>query len=189
MYFWYNNYRTLVQRIYKIMERKLNKQIADYISDFKAQIKKQALNLNFQEKDKLEQLLTSVFEHDRLVLSKEDVSKRKRIKNSIPSLNRCHAKRANGEQCTRKQKEGCTFCGTHAKGTPHGIIHNEQTQEQANTVVSEVFAEEIGGIVYYLDNQSNVFQAEDILNNKENPRVIAQYTLQNGTYHIPSLGI
>ena len=192
------------------MDRKLNKRIADYVSDFKKNIRNQALMIDFAEKEKIEQLIQYVYEYDRLVLSKEDVSKRKRIKNSIPSMNRCHAKRANGEQCTRKQKEGCMFCGTHEKGTPHGVVETNGTipihihdsseysmveygtgtiQQTNSVVVSEVFAEEIGGIVYYLDKYSHVFNTEDVLKNLENPRVVATYTYQDGVYHIPEYGI
>ena len=86
------------------MHQKLNKIITEYVTDFKQNIKKKAIECQFVEKDKIELLIAYMFEYKRLTLSKEDVSKRKRIKNSIPSMNRCHAKRANGEQCTRKQK-------------------------------------------------------------------------------------
>lgn len=170
------------------MDRKLNKRIADYVGDFKKNIKQKALDLQFQETDKIEELVRYVFEVERLVFSKDDVSKRKRIKNAIPSLNRCHARRANGEQCTRKQKEGCSFCGTHVKGTPHGIITTSES-DNGDVITGEVFAEEIGGIVYYLDKHNNVFSTEDILNDKQDPKVIAQYTHENGQYHIPEFGV
>jgi hypothetical protein len=171
------------------MDKKLNKLIADYVGDFKKQIKQKGIEINFSETSKLEDLLEYVMHYDRLILSKEDVSKRKRIKNTIPTMNRCHAKRANGEQCTRKQKDGCIFCGTHVKGTPHGMINSNEESTNENIIISEVFAKEIGGIVYYLDKINNVFQTEDVLNGKENPKVIAHYTITNDVYHIPSLGI
>jgi len=171
------------------MERKLNRRIADYVSEFKNEIKKKAVQLDFYEKDKIESLVSFVYEFDRLTLSIDDVSKRKRLKNSIPSLNRCHAKKANGEQCTRKQKTGCVYCGTHEKGTPHGMVSNEEDVNAQNIVTLEVFAEEIGGIVYYIDKQNNVFHTPDIMNEKQNPRIIAKYVYDNGEYHIPSLGI
>ena len=176
------------------MDRKLNKRIAEYIGDFKKHIRKQAVDLDFVEKEKIENLISYVFDYERLVLTKEDVSKRKRIKNSIPCMNRCYAIRANGEQCTRKQKEGFLFCGTHEKGIPHGSIQDEcanpaETDKSNDKIVSEVFAEEIGGIVYYLDKLDNVYCAEDILNNKENPQVVAKYECVEGVYKIPSFGI
>jgi hypothetical protein len=47
----------------------------------------------------------------------------------------------------------------------------------------ELWAQEIMGIVYYLDKFGNVYQAEDIVNNKVNPKVISKYTktkMENG---------
>jgi len=123
------------------MDRKLNKLIADYLGDFKKQIKETAIGLDFEEIEKIERLVDFVYNYDRLVLSKEDVSKRKRIKNSIPCHNRCNAKRSNGEQCTRKQKETFIFCGTHVKGTPHGVVNSVTDEAANNIIVSEVFAQ------------------------------------------------
>ena len=170
------------------MDRKLNKRIADYVGDFKKDIHNKSIALKFSEEDKMKELIEYVFNYDRLVLSNEDVSKRKRVKNSIPNTNRCHAKRANGEQCTRKQKEGYTFCGTHVKGIPHGLITNDDTTEgsQDKYVISEVIAEEINGIVYYIDKNGNIFSTEDVLQEKPNPRVIAQYKVVNGIYEVLS---
>lgn len=168
------------------MDKRLNRQLETYIAKFKSGIKSRVLELKIPQ-DQASALMEYVYEYDRLVFSKEDVSKRKRIKNSIPQTNRCHAKRATGEQCTRKQKEGHLYCGTHVKGTPHGIISTEHCDD--DQIKSEVFAEEIYGIVYYLDKHGNVFSTEDVLNNKENPHVIAKYELNNGVYTIPSLGL
>jgi hypothetical protein len=170
------------------MERKLNRRIADYVSTLKNDVKKKAIELKFIEPEKIESLISYLYEYNRLTLSIEDVSKRKRVKNSIPRLNRCHAKKANGDQCTRKQKESCIYCGTHEKGTPHGVVSSESNVDD-NIIFSEVFAEEIGGIVYYLDKNKNVFNTEDIMNEKENPRIIAKYEYEDGVYHIPELGL
>lgn len=173
------------------MDTKLNNKIADYIVEFKHSIKSKAveLKLNIKANHELEQLLQHIYDYDRLLLTKDDISKRKRIKNAIPTCNRCHAKRANGEQCTRTQKDGFMFCGTHVKGIPHGEISVSTDTNVINNITYEVFAQEIGGIVYYLDKCKNVFSTEDILNNVQNPKVIANYIYQNGEYHIPSLGI
>ena len=56
-------------------------------------------------------------------------------------------------------------------------------------IVCEVFAEEIGGIVYYLDKNLNVYSTEDILKKKQDPEIIAKYTLNNNVYNIPEFGI
>ena len=36
----------------------------------------------------------------------------------------------------------------------------------------EVIAEEIFGIVYYIDNENNVYKTEDILEGKKNPEIV-----------------
>jgi hypothetical protein len=53
----------------------------------------------------------------------------------------------------------------------------------------EVFAEEIFGIVYYIDKFNNVYKTEDIVEGKQNPQIIAKYVKNNNRYTIPSLGL
>ena len=71
-----------------------------------------------------------VFDYDQISLSKEDFTKRKRVKNVVPIQLRCCAKRANGEQCTRRKKDDNDFCGTHIKGIPYGKIDCEVDETQ-----------------------------------------------------------
>ena len=52
-----------------------------------------------------------------------------------------------------------------------------------------VFAEEIKGIVYYIDNNYNVYNTEDILSEKINPRIIAKYVKDDNKYTIPEFGL
>ena len=106
------------------MEKRLNKKIEVYVTTFKDDIRNKITSLEFENKEKMNELIEFVYEYERFVLIKDDLNKRKRVKNSIPCLNRCSAKRANGEQCTRRRKENCEFCGTHAKGTPNGLVTN-----------------------------------------------------------------
>ena len=102
--------------------------------------------------------------------------------------NRCNALRANNEQCTRRRKEGCEFCGTHTKGTPHGLIQNIN-QNNDNTKKHQVYATEVQGIVYYIDNNKNVYNTEDIMNNISDPQIIATYEKKGDTIIIPKLGL
>jgi hypothetical protein len=53
----------------------------------------------------------------------------------------------------------------------------------------DVFAEEIGGIVYYIDSVKNVYKTEDVMEGKINPTIIAQYVKNNGVCSIPAFGI
>jgi hypothetical protein len=170
------------------MEKRINKKIEEYIGAFKNAIHKKITDANFEDKEKVIDVLEFALEYNRLVLEKDDFIKRKRVKNSIPNMNRCNAKRANGEQCTRRRKEECEFCGTHYKGRPHGVIH-ESDLANVSTQKFEVFAEDIQGIMYYIDRFCNVYRTEDILNGKENPDIMAKCVFENGSYTIPSLGI
>lgn len=154
------------------MEARLNKVIETYVTTFKDDIKTKITSIGFIDQQKMAELVEYVYDYDRLCLTKTDFVKRKRIKNSIPALNRCNAKRASGEQCTRRRKDEFEFCGTHSKGTPHGLIQEGVTSENTMQKV-EVIAEDIQGIVYYIDGFNNVYKTEDILSNMKNPRIVA----------------
>jgi hypothetical protein len=52
-----------------------------------------------------------------------------------------------------------------------------------------VFAQDIKGIVYYIDKSNNVYQAEDIISNKINPKIIAKYVKEGENYSIPEFKI
>jgi hypothetical protein len=52
-----------------------------------------------------------------------------------------------------------------------------------------VVAEEIFGIVYYIDDANNVYKTEDIMQDKPNPDIIAKYVRQNGRITVPELGL
>lgn len=170
------------------MENRLNKIIENYTTQFKDNIKNKAIELNFAEKSKVNEMLEYVYDYNRLYFTKEDFVKRKRIKNTIPTTNRCNAKRSNGQQCTRRRKVECEFCGTHSKGTPHGLISSDDQIEHVNEKI-EVVAEDIKGIVYYIDKYDNVYKTEDILSGKLTPEIIAKCVNQNGTRTIPSFGL
>jgi len=160
------------------MEKRLNKTIEEYTTKFKDNIRIKLQSIQFNEHSKINELLEFIYDYERLQLKKEDIVKRKRIKNSIPILNRCSAKRCNNEQCTRRRKDDSIFCGTHIKGTPHGLI--ESSVKNGNDIQKiELSVEEINGIVYYIDSFSNVYCTEDVLQDKQNPRIIAKYKLEN----------
>ena len=171
------------------MEKRINKRIETYVSAFKDDIRNKVIQLQFQDKPKINELMEFVYEYNRLTLQKDDFIKRKRLKNAIPLLNRCNAKRANGEQCTRRRRSDCEYCGTHYKGAPHGTVGEENANITQNQRM-EVIAEDICGIVYYVDKYNNVYHTEDVLRNNENPRIIAKYEKnENGKYVIPEFGL
>ena len=171
------------------MERRINKKIENYISDYKDDVKQKASELGLAKDSNLSQLVQYIYDYDRLTLCKEDFLKRKRVKNIVHLSDRCCAKRASGEQCTRRRKDTTTdFCGTHLKGTPHGICDfNEDSKPKGYKI--EVWAQDIQGIIYYIDKTSNVYQAEDIMQGKDNPKIIAKYVKVGDIYMIPEFNI
>jgi hypothetical protein len=171
------------------MERRLNKKVESYISQFKESIKEKATQMGVINNEEVNQLIHYIYDYDRLSFNKEDFMKRKRVKNFVPIFDRCCAKRATNEQCTRRKKEGFEYCGTHIKGTPHGIIDNQDSEVKINTQKIEVWAQDIQGIIYYIDKFNNVYQAEDIVVNKHNPAIIAKYVKNGDVFTIPEFGI
>ena len=170
------------------MERRINKKIENYLSEFKENVRTKALELDYNEPS-LHQLVQYIYDYDRLNLGKEDFMKRKRVKNFVHLADRCCAKRANGEQCTRRRKDDTTeFCGTHLKGTPHGVCDLEDNTKPQRVKI-EVWAQDIKGIIYYIDKASNVYQLEDIIQGKDNPKIIAKYIKVGETYIIPEFNI
>ena len=170
------------------MERRLNKKAETYITTFKDGIRDKANQLGLCQDIKTTQLLQFIYDYDRLLFLKEDFQKRKRVKNIVPFYQRCCAKRAVGEQCTRRKKEGSDYCGTHTKGTPHGIMESSD-EPKLNTTKVEVWAQDIQGIVYYIDKFNNVYNTPDIIKNQVNPQIIAKYVKNGDKFSIPEFNI
>jgi hypothetical protein len=172
------------------MERRLNKKADDHAMEFKNSVKKYATQLGIsQENQEMTSLLQFIYDYNRLEFGKDDLVRRKRVKNSVPFFERCCANRANGEQCTRRKKDAEEYCGTHMKGTPHGIMSADVDNAKQPSKQVEVWAQDIRGIIYYLDNNANVYQPEDIISNKINPRIIAKYIRSGDVFSIPALNV
>ena len=171
------------------MEKRLNKKVESYITTFKDSICEKATQMGLNTDSKSAQLLQYIYDYDRLSFNKEDFQKRKRIKNFVPIYDRCCAKRANNEQCTRRKKDESEYCGTHMKGTPHGIVIENLNEMKVNTQKVEVWAQDIQGIVYYIDKNNNVYDTADIIKNQMNPKIIAKYIKDGENYSIPELNI
>lgn len=176
------------------MEKRISKRIEQHQLDFKNAIKNYVdknsckVHGSSNDTDLTSEFLKFVFDFENLTLTKEDFRKRKRVKNQVPQYERCTAKRANGEQCTRRRKDGSCFCGTHIKGTPHGIV--DSNGESKTVTKIEVWVQEIKGINYYIDDSNNVYLPEDILQNSTSPRKIGVWSLtESGDYQIPALGV
>tara|TARA_A100001015_G_C14704313_1_gene599539 strand:+ start:83 stop:592 length:510 start_codon:yes stop_codon:yes gene_type:complete len=166
------------------MEKRINSKTRAYLQQFKNDIKQEIMKYNIESKS-IQNILQFMYDYQPLEFNKTDFQKRKRVKNIVPFHERCCALRANNEQCTRRKKDKEKFCGTHIKGTPHGEIN--KIQQKKTHQVKTVWAEDIKGIIYYIDNENNVYCPQDIMNNVIDPRIIAKYIFENNKYSIPSL--
>ena len=167
------------------MEKTINRKIAQYSNKFKETITDEVKQLNIDDKQKAD-LLRLIYDYNVLVITKNDITKRKRAKNIVPLSDRCCALRAAGQQCSRRKKDPHDFCGTHIKGTPHGVITDKPPKKTHKEI--DVWLCEIHGISYYIDAHNNVYKHIDIMNNVTNPSIIAKYQKDsNGNITIPSL--
>ena len=171
------------------MEGRIVTKVVDYHAKFKSDVCSKIAGLEIAQNDK-QQLMQFIYDYDQIGLTKDDFLKRKRVKNVVPFCDRCMARRAEaGEQCTRKRRAGELFCGTHIKGTPHGVVQ-DNVPTVSTTKQIEVTAREIQGIIYYIDDVENVYKTEDVMQNKSNPQIIAKYVkLESGEYSIPDFNI
>jgi hypothetical protein len=160
------------------MEKRLSERIEDYVSLMKSSLMKKIDEMEGDDNDKTS-LCEFIKSYDEFQVEKSDFQKRKRSQNTVPSFLRCLSKRSDGEQCSRRKKEGCDFCGTHSKGSPHGNFVENVVMKKV-----EVWVQEICGIIYYIDKEMNVYKTEDIINNKPNPRVVAKYEKNGEIYSI-----
>lgn len=173
------------------MEKSINKKLDCFQVRFKEEILSKINDLGISEKCPNESLILNEFitNYLKFIINKEDLMKRKRVKNEIVENERCNAKRANGEQCSRRKKTGESFCGTHLKGVPHGEII-EKKEKVISEVKKEVFAQEIKGITYFFDYENNVYDTADIVAGIKDPKIIAKYTKSStGDVHIPEFNI
>ena len=163
------------------MHKRLNKQIATYLTTLKETVKEKAGDDSIPAAMKIENMLICLYDYPPLELTSQDLQKRQRAKNIVPHFERCTARRANGEQCTRRKKEDKNFCGTHIKGTPHGTITPNTQEEMLQTI--EIWVQEIGGINYYIDANNNVYNPQDIYQNDKSPTIIHKWNCDHdGNY-------
>jgi hypothetical protein len=171
------------------MENRITKKVESYLTEFKQDVKdwfdKNDTNMvGSSGNNSKSEFLQFIFDYNAINLSKEDFTKRKRVKNQVPGQLRCCAKRANGEQCTRRKKENEEYCGTHIKGTPNGKVDCD-IEEPNLAKKRNIWVQEIKGIQYFIDEQGNVYNHGDVLGNKINPNIIAKYVKNGESYSIP----
>ena len=173
------------------MERRLTTRIRNHEKNFKNDIQKWFSENNCSVVDsgglsKTSEFLKHVYDAEPLSLSPSDFTKRKRVKNDAPFCERCSAKRADGQQCTRRKRNDNNYCGTHMKGTPHGVIETNGILESVVKKITLTVVD-INGIHYHVDTEGNVYDATDIISGSSSPSIIAQYNLsESGEYSLVS---
>ena len=93
---------------------------------------------------------------------------------------RCTAIRAGGKQCTRRRKENTTFCGTHVRYGQSTCVSNNveslSTSTENNISVGTTRSLRAvvssSGIPHFVDDESNIWCAEDVCSEHINPRQI-----------------
>jgi len=155
------------------MEKRVENKVASYINGYKEAIKNKMSELGLSHDSHIE-LLQYIYDYGNLCWDKEDFTRRKRIKNTIPICDRCVAKRANGEQCTRRRKDDSQYCGTHSKGIPHGDFVVDNINETQTKKIVELTVRDINGIMYYIDSDNNIYNQSHVLSNMVNPECIGK---------------
>ena len=174
------------------MEKNIRTKLDHYSRDFKDNLKRWIddnnatiiINTETGQEEKTNAFIQYMFDYPVIELSKTDFQKRKRIKNNVPDYSRCIALKCNGDRCSRKQKDINThFCGTHMKGSPYGTVEQQKNQVKKEQV--KLWLQEINGISRYIDEHTNIYCTEDIINSCVNPRIIGNYKIcENGFYYM-----
>jgi hypothetical protein len=157
------------------MEKRILQKFNENMIEFKSRILEE-----ISKGHTLEETIEWVQQCEPIPLERADFVKRRRTKNSVPPEERCNAKSAKNDQCTRRRKNGHTCCGTHSKGVPHGLMSTDDSKSHQK----EVWAEDINGIIYYLDADHNVYKTEDIMKNMVNPTILAKWSKVGDLYTI-----
>ena len=139
-----------------------NKSLTNLLNMYKEQI---IDTLQEEDKDK-------IISVNEIIPDIEKYKKKHRTKNIIQSEYRCIAKRADGQQCSRKRKPESRYCGTHIKGCPHGEI-NQTLETHESTITTEAIC--YMGIYYYIDKENNVYNTEEVYKNIVNPKIIGKW--------------
>lgn len=114
-------------------------------------------------------------------------NKHRRAKKNVPTNEQCNASKIDGGRCTRRKKFDTQFCGTHLKCSTYTEF---KYIDNINPIIDKIVsAIDVKGIIYYIDNELNVYNTEDVINKLIDPKIIGKAIDDNGIYTIPSLGL
>lgn len=163
------------------MEKQINEKLALHIKNIIIHVDNYLKSHNIDNENKFN-IVNILTNYPELKLTTEDFQKKRRAKNQIPLYLKCNACRANGEQCSRRKRDDNDYCGTHEKNRPYGEYNTEKEVETYKKI--EVWTQEINGIIYYIDNNNNIYKTHDIISNVINPSIIYKYECVDGIYRI-----
>ena len=139
------------------MERRVNKKIEEYITKLKEDLKDFIGTKESIAEGDYNELINYIDTYERLELTKEDIEKRRRVKNKISECERCLALKADGTQCTRRRLDDFDYCGTHKQNRPNGVV--EDKKEVTKKVLTSTT---INGIIYYLDEAGEKYDGRTL---------------------------
>ena len=173
------------------MKKKISQKVDNYMIEFKNNIKEyiKTNNITINDSDDnniISDFLKFIYDYKSIEFSDDEFQKRKRVKNKVPDFNRCCALKSNGERCSRKVKEeGKTnFCGTHIKGIPYGSVLNQDNINNNNHKKVEIWIQEVNGINWYIDEDLNVYDVNDIKNGVDNPKIIHKLKMNDNMEYV-----
>jgi hypothetical protein len=106
---------------------------------------------------------------------------------NTPSNQRCIARKTINEQCIRRKNKTSCFCGIHSKIQPFGF-YKDCTIDSCIMRIMVLSTQDICGIVYHVDEFLNIYNTEDVIDNKQNPKIIGKATKVNDTYILSIFG-
>jgi hypothetical protein len=153
-------------------------EIDTFVDNFKKDVKK-----SFIDSDENE-FISFIDNYDSF--KNHSISKIK-VKNHtvVPLHQRCIALKTINDQCIRRKNKTSCFCGIHSKNQPFGFC----TDSVSNCImrILTLHTQDIHGIIYYLDEFLNIYNTEDVVTNKQNPRIIGKATQINNVFSITLL--
>lgn len=92
---------------------------------------------------------------------KKQLPKKKRAKLPVDPSTICMARKQDGNQCTRRKKEGQEYCGKHIKNRKYGRIDepsphfDKKLSKNSNYLATKI--EKINGVEYLVDDNNVVY--------------------------------
>lgn len=152
----------------------INKEISEYINDFKANILTEfnTLSCTSTKSDEFEKFQKFICNYNVLKIA----PKQKNPKNFI-IFDKCLAKLETGIQCKCKKQKNSVFCKKHLNNTQFGIVNVEEKLDNnhianTNKTTLKLYIYNDRGIQCYVDEEGNVYDTQSVLVPNGAPKII-----------------